>query len=408
MRKFSLYLLLLSYLGYAYGQTDSLLLNQTIIVDSTVREYHVFLPDTTTDAPIVFIFHGHTETHNSLLGIDRNGGNLPNSTYPYRPWLDIARSENIILVVPNGYRKDSLKGWNDCRADGVGNSDEDDVLFVSMLIDTLLNTFNADPDRVYASGTSNGGHLCIRLAQEIPEKIAAIAPVSASNAANPECFSSTVPISVLFMNGTSDPLLPYAGGQMAGNRGEVVSMDSSIHYWTKRNNTASVPVVTAVPDLFQNDNCTITKYEYGNGDNGTCVAAYTVMDGGHASPSSTQRYNFPFVPLVLGNQNGDIEMAEVVWDFFESKSNVATSIAEVSIAATLNLYPNPASTSFTLDLGQHQHEGKSVKLINSIGQTVKVFHGTTDSFDIQDIPTGIYIVHIAFNEGSVMRRLVKL
>jgi len=44
-----------------------------------------------------------------------------------------------------------------------------------------------------------------------------------------------------------------------------------------------------------------------------------VVGGGHTEPSIAERYSNLFL-LVVGNQNGDFEMAEEVWGFFSDKS----------------------------------------------------------------------------------------
>jgi polyhydroxybutyrate depolymerase len=214
------YFTALLFCKFTYAQGNTLILNQTISIGNVTREYHLFLPDTTTNAPIVILLHGHSGSHNELLGLNSNGVNDPSIVAPYREWLHLAQLNNVILIVPNGYNiGDTIKGWNDCRADGVGNSEQNDVLFISTLIDNIVNTYQANANRVYANGTSNGGHFCIRLAEEIPEKITAFAAIVSSNAVNSECATGTLPVSAMFMNGTSDPLCPYKGGQMAGNRG---------------------------------------------------------------------------------------------------------------------------------------------------------------------------------------------
>ena len=66
------------------------------------------------------------------------------------------------------------RGWNDCRNDAPGNPDTDDVAFLSQLIDKIKAEYNHDNDRVYVAGVSNGASMAIRLAQEIPEKIASL------------------------------------------------------------------------------------------------------------------------------------------------------------------------------------------------------------------------------------------
>ena len=211
------------------------------------------------------------------------------------------------------------RGWNDCRNDAPGNPDTDDVAFLSQLIDKIKAEYNHDNDRVYVAGVSNGASMAIRLAQEIPEKIAIFASIVTSMAGNSECLDTNIPISALFMNGTADPLAPYDGGQVASNRGLVLSTDESIDYWVSRNNTDTNPIETPLDNIDNNDNSTVVKYLYTNGTNNTEVVLYKVIDGGHAEPSLQERYGNLFLAIV-GVQNGDIEMAHEVWDFFKTKS----------------------------------------------------------------------------------------
>lgn len=287
--------------------------DELIIVNSSHRAYHLYIPTNYINAPIVILFHGHSGNYDMLLGLD-------GVTAPYKEWLSIAERENVILLIPNGEFINNLnKGWNDCRSDAATNSKSDDVLFISSAIDEIITKYEANPKRVYLNGTSNGGHMCIRLANELPEKITAFATIVAANAVNSKCSNSTVPVSALFMNGTADPILPYDGGQMSSNRGEVFSTASTIDYWVNRNGTESTADLFEFPDSMPEDSTTVERHLYKNGTNNTEVALYKVIRGGHNEPSKTERLSDLIMGL-LGNQNGDIEMAEEVWNFFKDKS----------------------------------------------------------------------------------------
>jgi polyhydroxybutyrate depolymerase len=290
-----------------------LLTDRTIQVSGIHREYHLYIPQNYSNAPVVMLFHGHSTSNDALIGLN-------NETAPYKIWLDKAEQENIILAIPNGlFTSQNEKGWNDCRADAPTNSNADDVQFVSLLIDFIVNTYQADSNRIYANGSSNGGHLCIRLANELSEKLTAFSAIISANAVNSDCGSSNTPISALFMNGTEDPILPYNGGQMASNRGEVFSTQDTIDYWITRNGTDSVPEFVSLPDINSTDNSTVEKYTYSNGTNNTEVVLYQIINGGHTNPSKVERNSEPITNFV-GNQNADIEMVDEVWSFFENKS----------------------------------------------------------------------------------------
>lgn len=286
--------------------------NNTIDISGTSRNYHVYLPKKASNAPMVVLLHGNRSSNDELLG-------FTNVTAPYKIWETIAAQENIILVVPNGIDGPSgHRGWNDCRSDSEGNSVANDVLFIESLIDFVLNEQNANDSKIFAVGTSNGGHMAMRLAQEIPKKLSAFASIVASNPVNLQCANSTEPISALFMNGTDDPINPYAGGAMAGNRGEVFSAQATIDYWINRNQTDTNAIVTDFADTDTSDDATVKKQLYANGTDNTEVVLYEIIGGGHTEPSKEERYGDLF-KVVVKAQNGDIEMADEVWNFFKTK-----------------------------------------------------------------------------------------
>ncbi len=294
------------------GPEIGLLENRKIVVSGEERDYHLYIPQNAINAPIVMLFHSNKSNNDELLG-------LTNVKAPYKIWLDLAERENIILIVPDGSEgSGGDNGWNDCRSDSKGNPNSNDVLFVSNLLDFVLNEYEANTSKVFAVGTSNGGHMAFRLAQEIPEKLKAFAAIVASNPINTQCVNSTLPISALIINGTEDPILPYEGGQMQSNRGEVYSTQQTIDYWVNRNQTNTTPLISNFDNTDTSDNCTITKHEYANGTNNTEVVLYQVIGGGHTEPSITERYSKLF-KLVVKEQNGDVEMAKEVWSFFKTK-----------------------------------------------------------------------------------------
>lgn len=292
---------------------EGLLKGQVITVDGVDRGFHLYKPPNPFNAPVVLLFHGHGGNKDDLLG-------LSGKRAPYKKWLEIAYQENIILIVPDGLKgSDNLRGWNDCRNDAASNPTVDDVQFVRSVLDYVKALYFTNDAKVYAMGTSNGGHFVIRLAYEIPDRITAFAAIVASNPVNSKCTNTTTPVSALFMNGTEDPILPYNGGEMASNRGVVYSTDIATAYWYNRNGTDTNPIVTNFQDSNTDDKCTATRYLYPNGQNGTEVALYRINNGGHAEPSKEERYR-AFYLLAVGNQNSDIEMADEVWSFFKTKS----------------------------------------------------------------------------------------
>jgi polyhydroxybutyrate depolymerase len=287
-------------------------------VDGIERSYDLYVPDQKKQLkrPLVVLYHGHFGSSDVMTGVNRNKA-------PYKLWLKLAEQNNFLVAIPNGEKgSDDRRGWNDCRADTTTNPETDDVKFTLKLIETIDQTYPVDQSRIYATGASNGGNMVIRLAMEVPEKFAAVAAIIASNPAQTECIEKRKPISVLFMNGTDDPLLPYQGGQVGKDRherGTVRSTWESVNYWVQVDGTDKTAQLYRYPDNEQTDNSTVYRYTYNNGTNGTEVVLYEIVHGGHTSPSQAERYRLMYRWFV-GNQNHDIEMADEVWAFFKDKA----------------------------------------------------------------------------------------
>jgi len=266
-------------------------------------------------SPLVFLLHGGGSNTDDFTG--ESGFKAP-----YKVWMDIADAEKFIVVYPEG-TNNSLgdPGWNDCRADATTNPTVNDVGFIDALINHFSSSFSIDTNRIYASGTSNGGHMSLRLALELSNKIAAVAPVVAAMPAI-SCSGPVHPISVLFMNGTDDPLLPYNGGTVAPNivgRGTVLSAQESVDFWTDFNQTDSSPTIIDFPDINTEDSSTVKSITYSNGVEGTQVILYEVSGGGHVEPSIQEQYA-SILESLLGKQNHDIEMAKEIWNLFKNKT----------------------------------------------------------------------------------------
>lgn len=253
------------------------------------------------------VLHGNGGSANQITG----GGLIPS---PLRVWLELAKRDNFLLVVPEGLPGANGKlGWNDCRSDAVDNPVADDVGFLSALANDLTKQFGIT--KRFVTGMSNGGHMSIRLALEAPELFAGAGVVSAAVAKNTQCVAKNKPVSLLLMRGTADPISPFLGGSMAGNRGMVLSMDDTLKVFLDLNKIVGEKSMSAIPDIDSNDKSTVTAYRFPDGISGTKVEGWVVNGGGHVEPSKSQVYGALYKSIV-GEQNRDIECADVVWSFF--------------------------------------------------------------------------------------------
>lgn len=230
----------------------------------------------------------------------------------------LADREDLLVAYPQGYKKQ----WNDGREIPNVAAQEmnlDDVGFISALIDEMIKRHDVDPKRVYATGPSNGGHMSNRLACDLSEKIAAVGivignmPVKMVDKCKPENS-----VSVLIMNGTADPLVPFNGGTvhlMGMERGEDISTAKTFDFWLKQAGFQHGPAnikPEELPDADPNDKTRVTRQDY-KGEKAE-VVLYTVDGGGHTWPGGRQY----FFESVVGRVSHDINATETIWNFFKA------------------------------------------------------------------------------------------
>jgi polyhydroxybutyrate depolymerase len=269
------------------------------------RTYLLHVPPQAREAkhpvPLVLAFHG--------------GGSRARGM----EWLSgldaISDREGFVVAYPDAWEK----AWNDGRgAGGIAAQREgvDDVGFACAIIDAVAGERAIDPGAVFATGISNGGFFCERLAAERADRIAAIAPVAGGMAARvAETLAPARPVSVLFMNGTKDPLVPYEGGAVAwglGGRGTTIPVREAAAAWGRADACKGDPVVEDVPDRDPGDGARATRTTWSGGAEGSEVVLYTIEGGGHTWPGGAQ-----YLPrVVIGGTCRDFQAEEVMWEFF--------------------------------------------------------------------------------------------
>jgi polyhydroxybutyrate depolymerase len=281
---------------------------KTIAIDHRQRTYYLHVPanlPTDKPAPLVLVFHGGGGT---ALGMERF----------LTHFSKLADSEGFLVAYPEGVDKN----WNDGRdnpSSTPARENVDDLAFVMAVIDDITKQHPVDARRIYSTGISNGAIFSHYLAANHAEKIAAIAPV-VGGIADPfyQKFNPSQPVSVLILQGTKDPLVPYDGGKIGlgsmGDRGKVISTDDTVKLWVERDGCQTNPVEEDLPDTDPNDGCTIKRFTYGHGRAGTELVLYKIAGGGHTWPGGPQYFPQRFIGPVCR----DIDATGVIWDFFKA------------------------------------------------------------------------------------------
>jgi polyhydroxybutyrate depolymerase len=281
------------------------------------RQYVLVTPDRplTGPRPLVIVLHGHLGTADNALG----GGVKPS---PLSAWVDIADREGILVAALQGLKgRDNHTGWHDCRTDATENPQVDDVAFVRAVVAALVQSGRADPHRVYIMGMSNGAMMALRLAVELKPAPAAVAAASGTMAANSSCPAASAPMSVLLIDGTDDPIVPFAGGAVGikdHRTGVVTGVAASRDYWLHADGLFGTPAILSdFPHRLTADPTRARKETWGPAA-GPQVEVVTIQNGGHVEPSLRYHYGW-FYSSIVGRQNQDLESAEEAWSFFSNK-----------------------------------------------------------------------------------------
>ena len=290
---------------------------ETIEHDDLTRHYRFYIPRVLPqNPPMVILLHGGSQSMNKIFETNAGGS---------KEWLELAEAEKFVLMVPNGVNiQTGITGgnnqyWNDCRKFIEGMkplSNADDVGFINKLMEWSKENIGIDKNRIYATGASNGGMMTFRLAREFGDKLAAVAVFIANMPKDSECGLPVRPIPIMIVNGTDDPLMPYNGGSIIGNRGAVLSAEETLNYWVSLNHLNTQKRTNRYYEDFNTDDGSIIiKNEFNRPLTNPPVEFYVISGGGHSMPSIKHSIPGLLEATILGKQNRDLEGALEAWKF---------------------------------------------------------------------------------------------
>ncbi len=279
--------------------------SETLKVDGRKRQFVVKKPlfwDKSKKIPLIIGLHGGGSSWKKF-----NNGTTKHT-------LDIeTKKRNILLILPQAIDNH----WNDGRKI-FANNPIDDVKFISKLIDYAIKKYNVDASKVYITGMSNGGMMAIRLAIELSDKVKAVAAVSALLNYGIRNQKPKNPVSFLLINGTTDPIMPYAGGEIktfgfSKPRGKVLSARKTLNYFLD-NNVCNTRPIKKHQDKRPFDKTSLDFEIYDKCFASTQVESIQVNDGGHTWPGGKQ-----YLPVgLIGRASREINASKVIVDFFLS------------------------------------------------------------------------------------------
>lgn len=281
--------------SYAEVYSDS------IDIDKYQRSYIIFIPNNLEPGqriPAVIALHGPLMSGRSmrrLFGLEA-----------------IAKRERFAVVYPNGRKRN----WNDGRKRYP--EEPDDVEFIRLLAERLVDEEIADPRRMYLLGMATGGMLTYQIACEAPETFTAYAAIAANMPKRVvrHCKSKT-PVPILMINSLDKSEIPRnsAISDWREESKEVLTSAENVKFWRINNSCHGEPQTKIMPDTDPMDGSTVVAEQYQHCLDGAPVVSFLVEGGGHLPPGMGLPESSVLVSA-LGKPNQDISSADISWKFF--------------------------------------------------------------------------------------------
>lgn len=209
-----------------------------------------------------------------------------------------------IVVFPNGFSRlaGKLATWNAGLCCGAArDTGSDDVGFLRAVVADVQRRLAIDPQRIFATGMSNGGMMSYRLACEASDVFRAIAAVAGTDGTT-ECRPGR-PVPVFHIHAKDDDRVLFNGGSGSASdtHADFVSVPATVDKWATLNACRGpVQRVLDKPGVV----CEVRGGCAGGAEVRLCVTD----SGGHAWPGGRK---------ALGGKGSDaLDATAEIWAFF--------------------------------------------------------------------------------------------
>jgi polyhydroxybutyrate depolymerase len=346
------------------------------------RQYLYYAPPgLPANSPLIVVMHGYSDDATAIQNY--SGMNL------------IADAYGFAVCYPRGtVDHTGYRFFNVGYDFNVGIDTVNDLDFLEDLAVYLQQSQGLDSNRTYATGLSNGGDMCYKIACEGSGVFKAVAPVAGMALQNILSNNTNYsPIPICEFHGTADNVTYFTGDpNNMGGWGAYPSLPSTINYFSGLNSCNQTTTDT-LADTDPSDGSFIIREKHSiNGSNCNQVWMYKVVGGGHDWIGS------------WGNMDvyAGVEMVEFFQDVY---CNSLTNIdPQISNNKSLNVYPNPANSQINVKADATLF-GSVYTVYDNAGKSV--FSGKINSentvIELGNLSGGIYLLSVGDNLKQTLK-----
>ena len=265
--------------------------SRKITSSGETRSFRLYVPtsyDPQRPTPLVIGIHGLAQWPENQAQISR--------------WNKLADEHGFIVVYPRG--TGFPLRWRINPETYSDDGPEKEVRFISDLLSYLQDTYNIDPNRIYANGLSNGGGMTFLLTCRLSERIAAAGMVSGAYTYPWKDCVPARPVPAVIFHGTADKIVPYAGGPFGSGAVQLPDIQGWVSELSQRYGCAREPL--PLPAAGEVSGIAYTGCS-------ADVHFYTIAGGGHSWPGGGDLPKF-----IVGHKTEDIDATRTMWDFFQA------------------------------------------------------------------------------------------
>lgn len=350
-----------------------------IVSDGISRKFWIQFPTAPSELdnnlPLVITLHGDGGSGDGIAA--------------YSGIAALASTYNFIGVFPDAH----TGGWN--RA-VLGETPADDLLFMQDMIDYMCDNYSINKRKVYATGHSAGGFLAYRMAIEMADKIAAIAPVAANmygDAANNGSAYITdylgsagfIKMPILHIHGDNDNTVAYPDPNHQPDAWSEFPL-TGFSYPTCGAMTYDLSDVSDI-------NANVRKITFCHeGTDSREISLVRIIGGGHGWPTAQ-------LPDVAAR------IVQFLLQYEREEVAVCHNLGiDPAVSGHLQVFPNPVREVLSISTTD---EVVSAYLYEPNGKLARSFDGNLSQLSLESIRPGIYVLHVETRNGKMVLKIIK-